>query len=175
MPAPRSSRSDSRSGATGKPRQRSAGKRSRSRSRGGKAAVDSLSSLAEQLVNRLIRPLNLVMLTREHLQETLDDAADRGRMTRSDANALVAELVRLGREQTDYMLSDFEQLGAGAERSVGVGASSPISGYDELSASQVSARLESLELPELRKLRDYEARHANRKSVLAAIERALAA
>ena len=173
MPASRSSRSASRSGATGKPRQRSAAKRSSSRSRGGNAPGDSLSWLAEQLVDRLIRPLDLVVLTREHLQETLDDAADRGRMTRSAADALVAELVRLGREQTDEMLSQFEQPGPG--RSLGVGAPSPIPGYDELSASQVSARLESLGPPELRKLRGYEARHANRKSVLAAIERALAA
>ena len=154
----------------------------------------------DQLVNRIIRPLDLVMLTREKIQETLDDAAARGRLTRSDANDLVTELVHKGRQQTDDLLGEFEQLlGRGrdqigsaaqrarrsepvdqlvraadrARRSVGVGSPFPISGYDELTTSQVSARLDSLSPPELRKVREYEARHANRKSVLDAVERAL--
>lgn len=222
MPAPRSSRSASRSGGTRNPRQGSAGKRSnQSRSRSTKAAAsskrasssqaaaprtsatgagDGMATLVEQLVNRIIRPLGLVMLTRERIQETLDDAAERGRMTRSDANALVAELVHRGREQTDDLLADFEQLlGRGrsqldsarrrarrsepvdqlvraadrARRSVGVGPAFPISGYDELTASQVSARLDALSPADLRRVRDYEQRHANRKSVLEAIERTL--
>ncbi len=233
MPAPRSSRSATRSGGTGKTRQGSGAKRStQSRGRRAKgagstkgtrskgagagtkaagspdaatsersaAAGDGLRSLMEQLVNRVIRPLGLVMLSREGIQETLDDAAERGRMTRADANALVAELVRRGREQTDEMLVDFEQLlGRGrsqlgqatrrarhsepvdqlvraadrARRSVGIGSSSPIAGYDELTASQVTARLDGLTAADLRTLRDYEGRHANRKSVLEAIEKAL--
>ena len=37
------------------------------------------------------------MLTRERIQETLEDAVQRGRMTRSDANALTGELLRRGR------------------------------------------------------------------------------
>ena len=61
-----------------------------------------------------------------------------------------------------------------ARRSVGVGPSFPILGYDDLTAGQVQDRLGELTLPELRKVRDYERRHANRKSVLAAIEKALA-
>jgi hypothetical protein len=60
-----------------------------------------------------------------------------------------------------------------ARRSVGVGFSLPISGYDDLTTSQVTARLDSLSPAELRKVRDYETRHANRKSVLEAIERKL--
>jgi hypothetical protein len=49
----------------------------------------------------------------------------------------------------------------------------PITGYDELSAPQVQDRLEGLTPAELRKLRDYEQRHANRKTVLDRIERRL--
>ncbi len=162
--------------------------------------TDGLASLIDQLVNRIIRPLDLVMLTRDRIQETLDEAASRGRLTRSDANDLVTELVRRGRQQTDDLLADFDQLvgrGRGqlgsaaqrarrsdpvdqlvraadrARRSVGVGSSFPISGYDELTTSQVAARLEPLSPAELRRVRDYEARHANRKSVLDAIEKAL--
>jgi polyhydroxyalkanoate synthesis regulator phasin len=150
-------------------------------------------------VNRIIRPLDLVMLTRDRIQETLDEAAERGRLTRTDANELVSELVRRGRQQTDDLLADFEQLvGRGrdqlgsaakrarrsdpvdqlvraadrARRTVGVG-SFPISGYDDLTTSQVTARLDSVSPAELRKVRDYEARHANRKSVLEAIDRKL--
>jgi hypothetical protein len=59
-----------------------------------------------------------------------------------------------------------------ARRVAGVG-SFPILGYDGLTAEQVIARLGDLSPAELRKVRDSEKRHANRKSVLAAIERNL--
>jgi polyhydroxyalkanoate synthesis regulator phasin len=149
----------------------------------------------------VITPLGLVLLTRERIQETLDEAAERGRVTRTDANELVSELVRRGRQQTDDIFKDIELLferGRGqlesatrrarradpvnrlvrsadrARRTVGVGPSFPIAGYDELTAGQVQERLKGLTPGELRKVREYERRHANRKSVLAAVERALA-
>jgi polyhydroxyalkanoate synthesis regulator phasin len=163
--------------------------------------ADGLASLAEQLTNRIIRPLGLVVLSRERIQETLDEAAERGRITRSDANDLVSELVHRGREQTEELLSDTERLlGRGREqvgsqgkrtqlgeqldrlvrgadrarRAVGGGWSPPIAGYDDLSTGQVQARLDGLSPGDLRRLRDYERRHANRKSVLSAIDKALA-
>jgi hypothetical protein len=139
------------------------------------------------------------MLTRDRIQETLDEAAARGRVTRSDANELVTELVDRGREQTDELLSDLERLfGRGREqlgsaskrvgdpmdrivrtadrarRTIGASPPVPILGYEELTASQVEERLHGLSRAELRKVREYELRHANRKSVLAAIERLLA-
>ena len=49
----------------------------------------------------------------------------------------------------------------------------PVVGYDDLTAAQVTARLDDLSPPELRKVRDYERRNANRKSVLSAVERKL--
>ncbi len=141
------------------------------------------------------------MLTRERIQETLDEAAERGRVTRADANELVSELVKRGRRQTDDLVSEIEKLlGRGrsqiesatrrarrseqidrvvrsadrARRSVGVGPSFPIIGYDELTSGQIEQRIKGLTPPELRKVRDYERRHANRKSVLAAVEKSLA-
>lgn len=124
--------------------------------------------------------MGLVVLTRERIQDTLDEAAERGRVTRSDANELAAELFRRGRQQTDDLMLDVEQLlGRGreridrAKRAVGVGSSLPISGYDDLTARQVQAKLDGLTPAELRKVRDYERRQANRKSVLGAIEKAL--
>jgi polyhydroxyalkanoate synthesis regulator phasin len=152
--------------------------------------------LAEQLANRVFKPMGLVVLTRERIQETLDEAAERGRVTRADANELVAELFRRGRQQTDEVMKDVEGLlgrGRGqietatkqsvgrivrsadrARRTMGVGPSFPILGYDDLTAGQVEQRLDGLKPAELRTVRDYERRHANRKSVLEAIEKALA-
>jgi polyhydroxyalkanoate synthesis regulator phasin len=167
---------------------------------GNGSSSDGTSGLAEQLLNRVIKPLGLVVLTRDRIQEVLDDAAARGRVTRSDANELATELVNRGRQQTEQLLSDVERLlGMGrqqigsatmrarrsesldlllrsadkARRSVGAGQSLPILGYDELTAAQVQARLDGLSPAELRKVRDYERRHANRKSVLAAIDKHL--
>jgi polyhydroxyalkanoate synthesis regulator phasin len=202
MPAPKSPSGGSR-GASGKTVKSSATRRRRkSASNDGHGGVsDGIAGLAEQVTNGILKPLGLVVLTTERIQEVLDDAADRGRVTRSDANDLVAQLVSRGRQQTDQLLSDVERLiGRGrqqvspanrgsrwsesidllvrsadrARRSVGVGQSFPILGYDDLTAAQVQARLEGLAPAELRKVREYERRHANRKTVLAAIDKTLA-
>jgi len=50
----------------------------------------------------------------------------------------------------------------------------PIADYDELTAAQVTGRLGDLTPAQLRRVRDHERRHANRKSVLQALERRLA-
>lgn len=145
-------------------------------------------------------PIDLVILTRDRIQETLDEAARRGRVTRSDANDLVAELVKRGRQQTDDVLAEIEKrVNRGREqiesatrkarraepvdrivrtadrarRTAKVGPSFPVLGYDDLTANQVIGRLGELRPAELRKVRDYERRHANRKSVLDAVEKAL--
>jgi hypothetical protein len=51
-----------------------------------------------------------------------------------------------------------------------VGPSFPITAFDDLTAAQVQGRLTGLTPAELRKVRDYERRNANRKTVLNAIE-----
>ncbi len=164
------------------------------------AARSGAKGFGEQVVGSILKPLDLVMLTRERIQDTLDEAAARGRVTRDDANELVSELVQRGRAQTDDVLADIEQLldrgrsqietatkrarrtepvdrlvrtADTARRKVGVGPSFPILGYDELTAGQVDGRLSGLTPAQLRKVRDYERRHGNRKSVLAAIEKEL--
>ena len=149
------------------------------------------------------------MLTRARIEEVVEEAVSRGRMTADDAQAVAQGLLARGREQTDSVLSDLEQLlgrGAGevvgaaadptatvgrarsaaksarkrvtdvadpviaqadrARRVAGVGPSFPILGYDDLTAAQVQSRLDGLSPAELRKVRDYEKRNANRKSVL---------
>jgi hypothetical protein len=138
-----------------------------------KRATDGLANLAEQLINRIIKPFDLVLLSRERIQEVLDEAAERGRVTHRDANELVSELVRRGRDQTDELLRQVGRAAGRARRTVGGAPALPIDSYDELTASQVTHQLGGLKPGELRTIRDYEARHANRKSVLEAIGRKL--
>src|SRR3954471_10155493 len=158
------------------------------RSRGGSAPKDP--GLREQL-SRYLDPREVVVLTRERVQEALDDAVERGRMTRSDATDLVAALFERGRSSTDELISPLEELISHLEavvtgtptrivrevdrarRATGIGSSFPVAGYDDLTAAEVGDRLNDLSAPELRKVRDYERRNANRKSVLQSIERKL--
>ncbi len=160
-------------------------------------ASGGVKSVAEQLVQGAIKPRDVVMLTRGHIQEAMDDAASRGRVTRKDANDLVTELVRRGRGQGTDLVKEVESLlgkagsatkrargsdsvdrivrGADrARRAAGVGPSFPILGYDELNASQVQSRIKELKKPELRKVLTYERKHANRKTVVGALEKSLA-
>jgi polyhydroxyalkanoate synthesis regulator phasin len=165
-------------------------------------SAKSAAELREVLRKNLIQPLNLVILTRERIEEVLADAVSRGRMTTDDAQNVVTGLVELGRKQTNDVLKDLEQLlGRGrqqvegplgkararavsaadpvlaqadrARRAAGVGPSFPVLGYDDLTAAQVQSRLADLTPAELRKVRDYERRNANRKTVLSAIEEKL--
>jgi hypothetical protein len=141
-----------------------------------------------------------VMLSNDRIRDTLDDAVRRGRITREDAEDLVDRLVAVGRQQTEDALSRLETI-AGApgragerarsavrrppgtdrvlrevdrvRRSAGLGSSFPISGYDDLTAAQIVARLGDLSAGDLRQVALYERRNANRKSVLAAVEKHL--
>ena len=184
-------------------------------------SAKTAAEVREALRKNLIRPLDLVMLTRERIEEALNEAVDRGRMTADDAQDLATNLIQRGRKQTNDVLKDLEQLlgrgrdeidtrTAGARkrgteatrqarkqvetagtrargravkaadpmlvqadrvrRAAGVGPTFPVLGYDDLTAAQVQGRLGGLKPAELRKVRDYERRNANRKSVLSAIE-----
>ena len=124
-----------------------------------------------------------VMLPTERVREAVDDAVRRGRMTRDDAEELFQALIAAGRRQTEDALADLEQLLGRqrvdrAKRAAGLGdagqpAAFPIAGYDDLAAAQITQRLDDLTPAELRKVRDYERKHGNRKTVLAAVERKL--
>jgi hypothetical protein len=136
-------------------------------------------------IRSLLNPVDAVLLTRDRLQEVVDDAVRRGRMTRSDATDLMQEIFSRGRRTTEDLFSEVDGLLGGptdrvrrevdrARRATGIGSSFPISGYEALTAAQVQARLEDLTPAQLRKVRDYERRNANRKTVLATIENRLA-
>ena len=170
--------------------------------RSGQAAAPEASDEETRSTLVSIRDLlaRSVMVSNDRLRETLDDAVRRGRITREDAEDLVDRLVTLGRQQTDDALTRLEAI-AGAparagdrarsavrrppgtdrvlrevdrvRRSAGLGSAFPISGYDDLTAAQVVTRLSDLDAAELRKVADHERRNANRKSVLAAVEKRL--
>src|SRR4051812_12009011 len=183
----------------------------------GEFAGKSVAEFRQALTTNLIRPLEMVMLSRQRIEDALEEVVKRGRMTRDDATQLGQALYTVGRQQTDDVMKDLEQLlgrgrtrlesrsgdvrdrsveaARGARRSVGraadtartaadpllaqadrarrvagVGPAFPITGYDDLTAAQISSRLDTLTPAELRKVRDYERRRGNRKSVLEAIE-----
>jgi polyhydroxyalkanoate synthesis regulator phasin len=69
------------------------------------------SSRAEQSVQAFRDALEkTVTISRDRLQEVLDDAVRRGRMTRGDADEMVSRLVTRGRDQADDLLKQLERL-----------------------------------------------------------------
>jgi polyhydroxyalkanoate synthesis regulator phasin len=155
------------------------------------SAAGADASLRESLAELRSTLTKGVLLTRERINETLEDAVKRGRMTRDDAEELAANLMGIGRRQAQDLLADVDRaLGSGrrrtaestdaivrkvdkARRAAGLGPAFPILGYEDLTAAQVAERLLELSPAELRKVRDHERRNANRKSVLTAIDRVL--
>jgi hypothetical protein len=110
--------------------------------------------------------LNPLVITRERLQDTLDDAVRRGRMTRDDAADLLAEILRRAiSAPADRVIREVKKVAGGGED-----GAFPIDDYDDLTAAQIVSQLGDLPAPELRRVRDYERRNANRKTVLAAVE-----
>lgn len=51
-----------------------------------------------------------VTLSRDRIQDVVDDAVKRGRMTRGDAERMLGELVKRGRKHSDALLSELEKL-----------------------------------------------------------------
>ena len=125
---------------------------------------------AEELVG------NLVEIGRRQTQDVLAEvesligrsAMQTRRSTRSRAKSVGAAARRA--PGTDRALRTVDRV----RRAAGLGQSFPIIGYEDLTTAQVKERLDDLNDAELRKVRDHERRNANRKSVLAAIEKRLA-
>jgi len=140
-----------------------------------------VAAARDRLVRGMLSPLNMVLVSRKMVDDLFDDAVRRGRMTRSDAQEMAQSLLSRGARATDDFLSDLERmlgnrgdaLEPAADADDGSGPNLPIANYDELSAPKVQDQLDGLTPAELRKLRDYEQRHANRKTVLDRIERRL--
>ena len=122
----------------------------------------------EGATRNVMNPLDVMVITRERLQDTLDDAVRRGRMTRDDAAELLAEIVRRA------LSAPTDRVKREVRRVTGALDGFPIEDYDELTAAQIISKVGGLETDELRRVRDYERRNANRKTVLAALDAKLA-
>jgi polyhydroxyalkanoate synthesis regulator phasin len=124
---------------------------------------------AEELV------ANLVQIGRLQAQDAISDLEGlverSASQTRRLARVRVSRVAAAARHApgTDRAMRAVDR----ARRAAGLGSQFPISGYDELTAAQVKARLGELSSAELLKVRDHERRNANRKSILAAIEKQL--
>ena len=69
------------------------------------------STRAEQSVQAFRDALEKsVTISRERLQEVVDDAVKRGRMTRGDAEEMVGRLATRGREQAEDLIAQLESL-----------------------------------------------------------------
>jgi polyhydroxyalkanoate synthesis regulator phasin len=69
------------------------------------------SSRAEQSVQAFRDALEKsVTISRDRLQDVIDDAVRRGRMTRTDADEMVSRLVTRGRDQADDLIGQLERL-----------------------------------------------------------------
>jgi polyhydroxyalkanoate synthesis regulator phasin len=162
------------SGASGTARERRSARSSDARQ---DPSTGKVAAARDRIVRSVLGPLNAVLLTRKHIEEVLDDAVSRGRMTRSDAQEMAQSLLSRSARATDDFLSDVERLlggrGDALEDAPATERRLPIAGYDDLSAARVQERLDGLTPAELRRLRDYEQRHANRKTVLDRIDRKL--
>src|SRR5919108_2790188 len=117
----------------------------------------------EEQSRSVLNPLDVMVITRERLQDTLDDAVRRGRMTRDDAADLLAEIVRRA------ISAPTDRVKREVRRVTGALDGFPIDDYDDLTAAQIVSRLNDLEPADLRRVRDYERRNANRKTVLSAV------
>jgi len=79
------------------------GKRKNSRSADSSRAEQSVQAFRDALEKS-------VTISRDRLQDVLDDAVRRGRMTRSDADEIVGRLITRGRDQADDLISQLERL-----------------------------------------------------------------
>jgi polyhydroxyalkanoate synthesis regulator phasin len=179
--------------------QKAARSTSRAAAKPAKAAgveAKTVAEFREALRTNLIKPGGMVLLTRDRIEEALHKS---GKLSAKEARGIAGDLVKRGRKETDDVLKDLENLldkgrrdvskraskargravhaaapaiaqADKARRAAGVGSKFPISLYDDLKVGEIKTRLGDLSAAELRKVRDYERRHANRKGVLSAIE-----
>ena len=84
--------------------------KSSSSSSNSKASSNATSGLDKSVAQFRESLEQSVTLSRDRIQDVVDDAVKRGRMTRSDAEKLLSELVQKGKKQTDALLKELERL-----------------------------------------------------------------
>src|SRR3954462_10215365 len=89
----------------------------------------------ESASRSVLNPLDVMVITRERLQDTLDDAVRRGRMTRDDASDLLAEILRRAiSAPTDRVIREVRRVTGAADEF-------PITDYDDLTPPPIVSPL----------------------------------
>jgi polyhydroxyalkanoate synthesis regulator phasin len=70
----------------------------------------TVAEFREALRKNLIKPMDMVMISRDRIEEVLGEAVDQGRVTARDAQRISSGLVKRGQRQTTDVLKDLEQL-----------------------------------------------------------------
>ena len=153
--------------------------RARRRPRSGRRRAGKVAAARDRLVRSVLAPLNAVLLTRRHIEEVLDDAVRRGRMTRVDAQEMVQTLLSRSARATDDFLVGRRAHAGRARRTTLEAAPASERGPCRSPATTTCPRRRCRSASTASRprscasLRDYEQRHANRKTVLDRIDRKL--
>jgi polyhydroxyalkanoate synthesis regulator phasin len=133
----------------------------------GRVTADDAQDLAASLLERGRKQTNDLLSDLEQLlgrsREEIEEGAKRARKQVEGAKGRA-------RKQAGPVIARADK----ARRASGLRTSFPIIGYEDLTVAEVERRLDGLTAAELRKVRDHERRHANRKTVLTAITARLA-
>jgi hypothetical protein len=137
----------------------------------GRITRDDAEDLVQSLVDIGRKQTEDVLADLEQIFGRSGGVAQAARGARRAAGARVGDTAARARRSqgADRVLREVDR----ARRATGLGSPFPITAYDNLSATQIVARFDDLTPAQLRKVRDYERRHDNRRSVLDAIERRL--
>jgi polyhydroxyalkanoate synthesis regulator phasin len=102
-----------RSGTSARSRSSTSARSRSSSARSSSAATAGLDKSIENFRSSLERSLTI---SRDRLQEAVDDAVKRGRMQRRDAEKLVSDLVSRSRSQTSSLIRDLERMAEQARK-----------------------------------------------------------
>jgi polyhydroxyalkanoate synthesis regulator phasin len=92
---------------------KAAGSTARTAARGARGAgveAKTVAEFREAFRKNLIKPMEMVLLSRDRIEEVLGEAVDQGRVTARDAQRITSGLVKRGQKQTTDVMKDFEQL-----------------------------------------------------------------
>ena len=70
----------------------------------------TVAEFREALRKNLIKPMEMVLISRDRIEEVLGEAVDQGRVTARDAQRITSGLVKRGQRQTTDVLKDLEKL-----------------------------------------------------------------
>ena len=127
---------------------------------------------AEKMVSDLVaRSRKQTESLVKELDKLVKQARKEARRQSAPVRKQAGRAARQARDAVDPALAQADRL----RRRAGVPSPFPITAYDQLTAAQIKSRLgdDRLTPADLRKIRDYEKRNANRKGVISAVEKKL--